>query len=198
MECEKDSFLDQRMLASKEPQPEWIKEARTKADSGVTSSTSKKDFSIALDAMAIETCAKKLEEAKQADICKENASVLIEQERKVDQQVGESLKELKNNKEEWPSYNERVVINEPLTNLGPYQDDIDHFMLSHLSNKIGLAYYRNPFSLLASLASPADTIVGVLDQFHVFVRFRVVPHGKGKLMTPDGNIIYVGDFKDGK
>ena len=200
MDCKKDSFFEQRILASKESEPDWVKEARAKADSGITLSTSKKDdISTSLDAIAVKTCTEKSEEAKSLDICKENRSVYVEEERKADQQVGEFFEESKSN-EEWPPYVERVSIIDPLTNLGPYQDDIENIMLSHLSSKIGLAYHRNPFSLLdVSPASPADTVVGVSDQFQsVFVRFRVVPHGKGKLMTSDGSIIYVGDFKNGE
>ena len=201
MDCKKDSFFEQRILASKESQPEWVKEARAKTDSGITLSTSKKDdVSISLDTIAIKTCGEKSEKVKSSDVCEENTSAFVEEERKAGQQVGEFFEESKSYEEEWPSYNERVSIIEPLTNLGPYQDDVENIMLSRLSSKIGLAYYRNPFSLLdVSPASPADTVVGVSDQFQsVFVRFRVVPQGKGKLMTSDGNIIYIGDFKDGE
>ena len=84
-------------------------------------------------------------------------------------------------------------------NLGQYREDVKDSVVSLLSKYSGLSYLRNPHNIYdLSVALPSDTLIGVWDHSSDLKTSRIVPHGKGKLLTTDDKVIYVGDFKNGK
>eukprot|EP00795_Rhopilema_esculentum_P004245 gene4245-20436_t len=99
-----------------------------------------------------------------------------------------------------PMDDELIIAREPQVNLDLYEEDVTSIMLAQLSLNVGLSYVRNPYKFDTwSQAYAADTLIGVWDKFLNFVDvFRVVPHGQGKLTDIDGNMIYIGGFKNGK
>jgi len=97
-------------------------------------------------------------------------------------------------------YDVQPIVSTIGRNLGQYEEDTRETIVSLLSNYCGLSYLRNPYDCRElSVAMPSDTLIGVWDHFESFCKVsRIVPHGKGKLMTTDDRVIYVGDFKNGK
>ena len=93
-----------------------------------------------------------------------------------------------------------IIAREPQVHLDLYEEDVTSIMLAQLSLNVGLSYVKNPYKFDAwSQAYASDTLIGVWDKFLNFVDvFRVVPHGQGKLTDIDGNMIYIGGFKNGK
>ena len=97
-------------------------------------------------------------------------------------------------------YDVHPIISSSKSNLGLYEEDAKDSLVSLLCRYIGLSYLRNPYDVDdLSVALPTDTLIGVWDRFEGFFKSsRVVPHGKGTLLTTDDRVIYVGDFKNGE
>ena len=97
-------------------------------------------------------------------------------------------------------YDMQSIVSTIGSNLGQYEEDTRERIVSLLNNCCGLSYLRNPYDFRElSVAMPSDTLIGVWDHFESFCKScRIVPHGKGKLMTTDDRVIYVGDFKNGE
>eukprot|EP00794_Sanderia_malayensis_P000309 gene309-939_t len=81
-----------------------------------------------------------------------------------------------------------------------FQAELDEIVLHSIQLHPQLGYRRNPFSVIDTAnALPSDCLVGAWNisdndgKLH-----RVVPHGKGRLQTIDGKLIYLGEFRNGR